>query len=140
MEELDITALLAVPDDESPDLGPLVDAIGAASSQDQVTWLTDQGKRVAAIVPPDVAEAHEKLVERAMSAPAGKLQVRYPQVTAFLSVGHDASAGAILATVTRAMKAAGVDEGDIRRFREAVFGCRSYSGILQLVVKTVNVE
>ena len=34
----------------------LIEAIDLASDQGQVTWLTDGGKRIAAIVPVDVAE------------------------------------------------------------------------------------
>jgi len=37
-------------------LEQLRDAIDNASDQDRVTWLTDHGRRVAAIVPADVAE------------------------------------------------------------------------------------
>lgn len=36
-----------------------VDAADLASDQDQVTWLTDGGKRVAAIVPVEAAELYE---------------------------------------------------------------------------------
>jgi hypothetical protein len=46
-------------------------AVDAASSQDKITWLTEGGKRIAAIVPVDVAEAHEadiRLVLEALSA------------------------------------------------------------------------
>jgi hypothetical protein len=34
----------------------VADAIDLASDQDTTTWLTDNGKRIAAIVPVDVAE------------------------------------------------------------------------------------
>ena len=34
----------------------ILDAIDAASDQDTITWLTNAGKRIAAIVPVDVAE------------------------------------------------------------------------------------
>jgi hypothetical protein len=37
-------------------LDRLRDAIDLASDQDRMTWLTSGGKRVAAIVPVDVAE------------------------------------------------------------------------------------
>lgn len=51
--ELDVTHLL-----ERRSCGgceTLSDAIDAASDQDQITWLTDRGRRIAAIVPVDVA-------------------------------------------------------------------------------------
>jgi hypothetical protein len=34
----------------------IADAIDLASDQDKVTWITENGKRIAAIVPVDVAE------------------------------------------------------------------------------------
>ena len=41
----------------------IADAIDLASDQDQMTWLTDAtGKRIAAIVPVDVAESHEQMI------------------------------------------------------------------------------
>lgn len=43
---------LTYPTDEK-----LLDAIDLASDQDTVTWLTESGRRVAAIVPVDVAES-----------------------------------------------------------------------------------
>lgn len=49
----------------------LLDAVEAASSSDTLTWLTDRGRRVAAIVPVDVAEAHEAWLERVLHTPLG---------------------------------------------------------------------
>jgi hypothetical protein len=53
MAELDIAGYVGRPEDLS---GDIADAIDLASDQDQITWLTDHGKRVAAIVPVDVAD------------------------------------------------------------------------------------
>jgi hypothetical protein len=60
-DELDITALTEGNTDEDyveqgQQAGKLIDAIDAASDQDHVTWLTSNGKRIAAIVPVDIAE------------------------------------------------------------------------------------
>jgi hypothetical protein len=61
VHELDIDRIQSI--DGDPDPGELFDAIDAASDQDRITWLTDRtGKRLAAIVPVDVAEDHEQLV------------------------------------------------------------------------------
>jgi hypothetical protein len=38
------------------DIDKINDAIDLASDQDQMTWLTENGKRIAAIVPVEVAE------------------------------------------------------------------------------------
>ena len=46
----------------------LADAIDLASDQGEITWLTEKGKRVAAIVPVDVAE-HGDLAQRLREAP-----------------------------------------------------------------------
>ena len=63
--ELDVSALVSGNDvaDWAGSVDPLdalMNAIEAASDQDQMTWLTENGKRVAAVVPVDVAEAHEQ--------------------------------------------------------------------------------
>jgi len=123
------------------DPGEFIDATEAAASQDRWTWIVDaDGKRVAAIVPVDVAEAHDAMVERVLATPVGKPKVRFPDVTVCLSVNHNGNTGTIMATVGEAMEAAGCDPLDIRNFREAVFACASYDAVLQLVIKTVNVE
>lgn len=123
------------------DAREFADAVEGAASQDRDTWVADaEGRRIAAIVPVDVAEAHEKLVERVLSTPVGKPKVRFPDVTVCLSVGHSGNTGVIMATVAKAMKKAGCEERDIRNFREGVFGCESYDAVLQFVMKTVNVE
>ena len=43
------------------------DAIDLASDQDQATWLTEDGKRIAAIVPVDVLEAHLNWLREVMT-------------------------------------------------------------------------
>lgn len=45
------------------------DAVEAASSQDRLTWLTDRGRRIAAIVPVDVAEHHESTIAAVLATP-----------------------------------------------------------------------
>jgi hypothetical protein len=134
-EEIEITA------GDGDELAEEVcNAVEAASSQDKITWVTDHGQRVAAIVPVDVAEAHEQMIEKVLSTPVGKPKVRFPNVTVCLSVNHSGSTGAIMATVAKAMKEAGCEERDIRTFREGVFGRASYDEVLQFVMRTVNVE
>jgi hypothetical protein len=121
------------------DYARLMNAVDAASSQDQITWLTENGKRVAAVVPVDVAEAHEAAIAEVLHTKIGS-RVQFPDVTVNLSVNHSGNVGAIMATVTRAMRRAGLGERDCRNFREAVMGCESYDDVLQFVMKTVNVE
>lgn len=138
--ELDITELLAVADDEGPRIfEDLRDAAESASSQDRITWLTDKGQRIAAIVPVDVAEAHEAMIERVLSTPVTP-KVRFPGARVCLSVNHNGNVGTIMGSVTDAMKAAGCEALDIRRFREAAFACANYDEFLKLVMKTVSVE
>jgi hypothetical protein len=63
--------------------------------------------------------------------------VRHPEVTVRL-VGEDGNAFAILATVKRALRRAGVDETEIARFRdEAVAG--DYDHLLNTCMEWVNV-
>jgi hypothetical protein len=45
----------------------LADAIDRASDQDQASWLTDDGKRIAAIVPVDVLEQHLNWLREVMT-------------------------------------------------------------------------
>jgi hypothetical protein len=122
------------------DITEVADAVEAASSRDKITWVTLGDRRIAAIVPVDVAEAHEAMVERVLRTPVGKPKVRYPDVTVCLSIGHSGNTGAIMATVADAMRARAVSKAEIREFRQAVFDCGSYDAVLQLVMKTVNVE
>jgi hypothetical protein len=61
-EELDLHELTA---DEYQE--HISDAIDAASDQDKITWLTDGKKRIAAIVPVDVAEYHEQMIAGTLS-------------------------------------------------------------------------
>ena len=53
--------------------GPVADAVDAAAAQDQITWLTEDGKRIAAIVPVDVAQAHEDAARRARGFTEGEI-------------------------------------------------------------------
>lgn len=46
----------------------LMDAIDLASDQGQVTWVLSDGKRIAAIVPVDVAEAVSKTLSEVEAA------------------------------------------------------------------------
>jgi hypothetical protein len=119
--ELDITALLAVSDDESPDLNKLMEAIEAASSQDRTVWLTERGQRVAALP--------------AFIRPP----VQFPDVTVQLT-GQPGNTGYIMGAVTGAMKEAGYSERDLRNVREAIMGCASYVDVLVFVAHTVNVK
>lgn len=136
--ELDITELLAVSDNESPDLGPLMDAVEGASSQDRITWLTERGQRIAALVPVDVAEYHEEMINKVLSTKIGP-RVQFPQVIVTLT-GHDGGTGTIIARTSEAMRAAGLDERTVRNFCEAVMGCASYNDVLAFVAHTVNVK
>jgi hypothetical protein len=134
--ELDLSHLSD--DDESN--GKIWNAFEAAASQDRITWLTEDGKRVAAIVPVDVAEAHEAMIADVLRTPVGKPEVRYPDVTVHLSTGVSGNTGAVMAAVARAMRSRGISHGDIAEFRQAVFDCGSYDAVLQLVMTLVNVE
>jgi hypothetical protein len=60
MKELEISHLASVRTGHLDGVGEqrLLDAIDLASDQNQGTWLLDHGRRIAAIVPVDVAEAH----------------------------------------------------------------------------------
>lgn len=40
----------------------LHDTIDSASDQDRITWLTEAGKRIAAVVPVEVAEYYEQML------------------------------------------------------------------------------
>jgi hypothetical protein len=70
--ELDLAAVL---DSSGPidavGAGMLRDAIDAASDQDRITWLTRDGRRIAAIVPVDVAQAAE--IAASVLADPGKM-------------------------------------------------------------------
>lgn len=61
----------------------LVDAVDAASDQDKITWLVDQdGRKIAAVVPVDVAEAHERQI-------AGVLQTGLSTASRCPEVPHE---------------------------------------------------
>jgi hypothetical protein len=53
----------------------VADAIDAASDQDQPTWLTENGKRIAAIVPVDVLEQHDAWLRNMMTGDLSQLAV-----------------------------------------------------------------
>lgn len=65
MKETELASLLQ-PDE-------LLDVVDLASDQDEGTWLTDAGKRVAAIVPVDVAEAWEQATADLLAMPVAAL-------------------------------------------------------------------
>jgi hypothetical protein len=131
--ELDITELTT---DEYQD--KMAEAIEAASSQDKTVWLTENGNRIAAIVPVDVAEYHEKMIADVLSTKVGP-KVQFPQVTVQLT-GHDGGTGTIIARTSEAMRAVGLDDRTVRNFCEAVIGCGSYGEVLGFVAHTVNVR
>lgn len=141
MEELDIIALLAVPDDESPDLGPLVDAIDNASDRDTATWLTDKGKRIAAIVPVDVAEHDERMIADVLATEFGPGEpVRYPDVRVKRAGLREGNTAVLLEVVSGAMRGRAVSLRDLREFRQAVFDAGSYARALRLAEQTVSFE
>jgi hypothetical protein len=63
-EELDLHELIT---DEYQ--ARVSDAIDNASDQDKITWLTNGAKRIAAIVPVDVAEYHEQMIAVVLRTP-----------------------------------------------------------------------
>jgi hypothetical protein len=109
-----------------------------ASSRDRTIWLTDHGQRIAAIVPVDVAEAHEAMIAKVLATKVGP-RVQFPDVTVQLS-GQDGSTGAIMGSVTEAMAKAGYEERDLRNVREAIMSCGGYQDVLAFVAHTVNVK
>jgi hypothetical protein len=69
------------------------DAIDLASDQDGVTWLTDHGKRIAAIVPVDTAE-HGQIIREVPSQEASALNALAAELLALvqqpvLARGHE---------------------------------------------------
>jgi hypothetical protein len=137
--ELGITELLVVADDEGPRVfEDLRDAVEAASSQDRISWLTEHGQRIAAIVPVDVAEYYEEMIRKVLSTKVGP-RVQFPQVTVTLT-GSDGGTGTIIARTSEAMRAAGLDDRTVRNFCEAVMGCADYNEVLGFVAHTVNVK
>lgn len=69
----------------------LLDAVDLASDQDTITWLTDNGRRIAAIVPVDVAETHEawmaNVLATAQSGPTGAERAKVRAVLVELGFG-----------------------------------------------------
>jgi hypothetical protein len=56
-----------------PDPDKFTDALDAASDQDRITWITDpDGRRIAALVPAEVAQYHEDMLSRVLSEPRGR--------------------------------------------------------------------
>jgi hypothetical protein len=50
------------------DPSEFIDAVEGAASQDQSTWITDaDGRRIASIVPVDVREYHDQMIERVLT-------------------------------------------------------------------------
>jgi hypothetical protein len=62
MEDVDITEFA------DQDTSQVINAIDAAASQNEITWLTEDGRRVAAVVPVDVAEAHEQWLANVLAS------------------------------------------------------------------------
>lgn len=58
--ELDIAKFLTDRSDEAYELSQVIGAVDNASDQDKITWLTTDGKRIAAVVPVEVAEYYEQ--------------------------------------------------------------------------------
>lgn len=136
MEELDITELTA---DEYQ--ARVTDAIDAASDQDRITWLADRGKRIAAIVPVDVAEYHEQMIADVLATQFTRAEApRYPDVRVSRSVLRDGDTATLLNVVLGAMRARAVPLADLREFRQAVFDAGSYAAALALAEQTVSFE
>ena len=55
-------------------------------------------------------------------------------------VGEDGNAFAIIGRVQKALKAGGVDPEAVAQFQADAFASESYDALLQLVMRTVNVE
>jgi hypothetical protein len=67
------------------------DATDLASDQDQIVYLLHNGERVAAIVPRDVAEEHERQIAEVLSTPVVpfKCPVDFPHEGHHLGPGRD---------------------------------------------------
>ena len=66
------------------------------------------------------------------------MEVRYPQVRVAL-IGQPANVFAIVSQVTRALERAGHRAG-AKEYCDAVEDCDSYDAVLQLTLRTVEVE
>jgi hypothetical protein len=76
---INIETLAGGSDAEGRALNDLMDAIDLASDQDQMTWLVrHDGKRIAAIVPADVAQAAEEAVEDILEHQFGPAPLEHP--------------------------------------------------------------
>ena len=72
--------------------------------------------------------------------PAGEItEQRYPDVEVHLSTGHDSHTGAIMGSVSRALKHAGYSPAVVNEYRAAVFDCQSHDEVLQLAMRWVTV-
>lgn len=65
--------------------------------------------------------------------------ITYPDITVRL-IGKDGNAFAIIGKVSTAMRNARVPEPEIAAFNNAAFDSKSYDDLLQLVMRTVEVE
>ncbi len=65
--------------------------------------------------------------------------VRYPDVHVSLS-GEDGNAFAIVGHVSQALRCAGVPAEEIKDFTTAAFDAATYDGLLQVVMRTVEVS
>jgi hypothetical protein len=117
------------------------DAGEAASSRDRITWLTDNGQRIAAIVPVDVAEACEQVTAGRRAAEFGPGEpVRYPDVRVSRAALREGNTAVLLEVVSGAMRGRAVSLRDLREFRQAVFDAGSYARALRLAERTVTFE
>ena len=74
-EELELNMERYCSGAELDDLG---DAIDNASDRDRITWLVSEGRRIAAIVPVEVAEHYTRMLSGVTERPAGKHHLGAP--------------------------------------------------------------
>lgn len=74
--ELDITGWIGDPETAEK----IQDAFDLASDHDQITWLTENGKRIAAIVPVETAGAAEQAISDMLRTPVAGGLSRTPAV------------------------------------------------------------
>jgi hypothetical protein len=117
------------------------DAADLAGAQDRKTWLASSGKRIAAIVPVDVAEYHEQMVADVLATEFGPGEpVRYPDVRVKRASLHDGDTAVLLSVTLGAMRARAVPLAELREFRQAIFDAGSYERALALAGQTVSFE
>jgi hypothetical protein len=117
----------------------VADAIDLASDQDKITWLTVGGKHIAAIVPVEVAEAHERMMAKVLAAQFGG-EPLFPDVRVHSSILRDGDTATLLSVVLGALRARGVSLRDLREFRQAVFDAGGYTQALALAEQAVTFE